>query len=104
MKDKIQVGDQLIGVDDDYFPYYFPTRDLVQFIKNKRSNPVRTLTFQRYTTVDDDYFRFVRVIPTAEEQIPCRIKNCSKDAAVSLLGIQSKSRRQLGSLRGLSSH
>ena len=36
--DQIQVGDQLIGVDDDYFPY-FPTRDLVQFIKSKKIQP-----------------------------------------------------------------
>ena len=32
---------------------------------------------------DDDYSTYVRVIPTAEEKIPCRIKECSKNAAVS---------------------
>ena len=41
MKDQILIGDQLIDVDDDYFP----TRDLVQFIKNKQSNPVH-INFQ----------------------------------------------------------
>ena len=47
LKDKILVGDQLIGVDDDYFP----TGDLVQCIKNRQSNPIRILlTFKRYTT------------------------------------------------------
>ena len=38
----------------------------------------------------------VRVIPKAQEQIP--FQDCFKDAVVSVLGIQSKSRRQLGSL------
>ena len=81
VKDQIQVGDQLIGVDDDYFPY-FPTRDLVQFIKNKQSNPVRILTFQRYKK--DKIWDIICVIPTAQEQIPCR--ECSKDAVVTCLG------------------
>ena len=78
--DQIQVGDQLIGVDDDYFPY-FPTRDLVQFIKNNRSNPVCILTLQRYKK--DKIWELVRLIPTAQEQIPCHGKNCLKNAAVS---------------------
>ena len=77
VKDQILIGDQLIGVNDDYFP----TRDLVQFIKNKQSNPVRILTFNRYKK--DKIWDIVQVIPTAEEQISCHIKECSKDAAVS---------------------
>ena len=78
--DQIQVGDQLIGVDDNYFPY-FPTRDLVQFIKNNQSNPVCILTLQRYKK--DKIWELVRLIPTAQEQIPCHGKNCLKNAAVS---------------------
>ena len=30
----------------------------------------------------DEIWKIVRVIPTAEEQIPCRFKECSKDAAM----------------------
>ena len=78
--DQIQVGDQLIGVDDDYFPY-FPTRDLVQFIKNNQSNPVCILTLQRYKK--DKIWELVRLIPTAQEQILCHGKNCLKNATVS---------------------
>ena len=75
VKDQIQVGDQLIGVDDDYFPY-FPTRDLVQFIKNKQSNPVRILTFNRYKK--DKIWDIVQVIPTAEEQSHATSRNAPK--------------------------
>ena len=32
---------------------------------------------------EDEIWDIVRVIPTAEEQIPCRIKECSKNAVVS---------------------
>ena len=79
MKGQIKVGDQLIGVNDDYF-LYFLTRDLVQCIKNKQSNPVRILTFQRYKK--DEIWEFVGVIPKSEE-LSCHGKNCSKDAVVS---------------------
>ena len=82
VKHQILIGDQLIGVNDDYFrdcAYSF--RDVIQLIKNKQSNPVRILTFQRYKK--DEIWYIVRVIPAAEEQILCRIKECSKDAAVS---------------------
>jgi hypothetical protein len=77
VKEKIQVEDQLTGVDDDYF-LYFLTRDLVQFIKNKQFNPVRILTFQLYKK---DKIWDIRVIPTAQEQIPCQ--ECTKGTAVS---------------------
>ena len=74
VKDQIQVGDQLIGVDHDYFLM----GDLVQFIKSKQSNPVRILTFQRYRSVptaNEEYF-FIRVIPPEEESTQCDRKNC----------------------------
>ena len=32
---------------------------------------------------DDDYSTYVRVIPTAEEKLPCHTEKCDKDAAVS---------------------
>jgi hypothetical protein len=47
----------------------------------KKSNPVRTLTFQRYKK--DEIWELVRVILTAQEQIPRHGKNCPKDTAVS---------------------
>ena len=34
-------------------------------------------------SVDDDYLTFIRVIPTAQEHIPCQTEDCSKDTAVS---------------------
>ena len=47
---------------------------------------------------DDKIWDIVRVIPTAEEQITCRIKQCSKDAAVSWASNLNPDRRQLVSL------
>ena len=32
---------------------------------------------------DDDYLTYIRVIPTAEEKLPCHTEKCDKDAAVS---------------------
>ena len=84
LKDQIQIGDQLIGVDVDYFQdcaYSF--QEVIQLIINsKQSNCACTLTFQQYKK-KDEIWDILRVIPTAEEQIPCRIKECPKDAAVS---------------------
>ena len=47
----------------------------------KKSNPVRTLAFQWYKK--DEIWELVRVILTAQEQIPRHGKNCPKDTAVS---------------------
>ena len=83
-----------------WFFLYFLTQDLVKFIKNKRSNPVRILTFQRYKKEE---IWVIRVIPTtAQEQIPCR--KCTHQRRGSVLCISSKSRRQFGSLWRMSSY
>ena len=62
VKHQILIGDQLIGVNDDYFrdcAYSF--WDVIQLIKNKQSNPVRILTFQRYKK--DKIWYIVWVMP-----------------------------------------
>ena len=48
--------------------------------KQKLSNSVVTTTTD---DGDDDYLTYVRVIPTAEEKLPCHTEECLKDAAVS---------------------
>ena len=47
VKDRIWIGNQLIGVDEDSILPRSTFQEVVQLIHSKRSNPIRTLIFKR---------------------------------------------------------
>ena len=61
-----------------------PLQRLLKFNQAAARKKKAVPTTRTSASVDDDYLTFIRVIPTAEEQIPCDSeKKCSNNAAVS---------------------